>query len=76
MAARAPTKVNNYQWRAPGEWFAEVYAISWLSKKKPPAAEPDTDAPADPSARTPLALLEAMMRGHGLEAYALDRSPL
>lgn len=38
VAARAPTKVNNYQWRAPGEWFAEVYAISWLSKKKPPAA--------------------------------------
>lgn len=38
VAARAPTKVNNYQWRAPGEWFAEVYAISWLSKKKPPSA--------------------------------------
>lgn len=38
VAARAPTKVNNYQWRAPGEWFAEVYAISWLSKKKPPGA--------------------------------------
>jgi hypothetical protein len=34
--ARASTKVNNYQWRAPGEWFAEVYAISWLKKKKPP----------------------------------------
>jgi hypothetical protein len=37
-AARAATKVNNYQWRAPGEWFAEVYAISWLKKKKPPSA--------------------------------------
>ena len=35
--ARATTKVNNYQWRSPAEWFAEVYAISWLSKKKPPA---------------------------------------
>jgi hypothetical protein len=34
--ARATTRVNNYQWRAPGEWFAEVYAISWLKKKKPP----------------------------------------
>jgi hypothetical protein len=34
--ARAATKVNNYQWRSPAEWFAEVYAISWLSKKKPP----------------------------------------
>ncbi len=34
---RATTKVNDYQWRAPGEWFAEVYAISWLSKKKPPS---------------------------------------
>jgi hypothetical protein len=38
VASRATTKVNDYQWRAPGEWFAEVYAISWLSKKKPPAA--------------------------------------
>jgi len=35
--ARASTKVNNYQWRAPGEWFAEIYAISWLKKKKPPS---------------------------------------
>lgn len=34
--ARATTKVNDYQWRSPAEWFAEVYAISWLSKKKPP----------------------------------------
>lgn len=38
VAARAPTLVNKYQWRAPGEWFAEVYAISWLKKTKPPAA--------------------------------------
>lgn len=36
-AARASTKVNNYQWRAPGEWFAEIYAISWLAKKPPPS---------------------------------------
>ena len=36
-AAIAKTKVNQYQWRAPGEWFAEVYAISWLTKKKPPS---------------------------------------
>lgn len=34
--ARASTKVNNYQWRSPAEWFAEVYAISWLSKKRAP----------------------------------------
>lgn len=38
LAARAPTYVNNYQWRSPPEWFAEVYAITWLSKKKPPSA--------------------------------------
>lgn len=38
VSARAPTLVNKYQWRAPGEWFAEVYAISWLKKTKPPAA--------------------------------------
>jgi hypothetical protein len=36
-AARAPTRVNNYQWRSPAEWFAEVYAITWLSKRKPPS---------------------------------------
>lgn len=36
-SAIAATKVNDYQWRAPGEWFAEVYAISWLKKKKPPS---------------------------------------
>jgi hypothetical protein len=35
--SRTSTKVNAYQWRSPAEWFAEVYAISWLSKKKPPA---------------------------------------
>lgn len=37
-ASRAPTRVNNYQWRSPAEWFAEVYAITWLKKVKPPAA--------------------------------------
>ncbi|MDE3011067.1 MAG: hypothetical protein KGI67_09280 [Pseudomonadota bacterium] len=36
-AARAPTRVNNYQWRSPAEWFAEVYAITWLAKRKPPS---------------------------------------
>jgi hypothetical protein len=35
-SARASTKVNNYQWRSPPEWFAEIYAITWLKKKKPP----------------------------------------
>ncbi|MBQ0942634.1 hypothetical protein KAK07_04740 [Ideonella sp. 4Y16] len=38
LASRAGTLVNSYQWRAPGEWFAEVYAISWLKRTKPPAA--------------------------------------
>ncbi len=36
-AAKGTTKVNDYQWRSPWEWFAEVYAISWLAKKKPPS---------------------------------------
>ena len=35
--ARASTKVNLYQWRSPAEWFAEVYAITWLKKKAPPS---------------------------------------
>lgn len=34
-AAVAKTKVNSYQWRSPAEWFAEVYAISWLKRTKP-----------------------------------------
>ena len=38
--ARDATEVNPYQWRTPAEWFAEVYAITWLSKKKPPSAVP------------------------------------
>jgi hypothetical protein len=37
-AARESTKVNRYQWRSPFEWFAEIYAITWLKKMKPPAA--------------------------------------
>ncbi len=36
--ARASTRVNNYQWRSPAEWFAEVYAITWLKKHKAPSA--------------------------------------
>jgi hypothetical protein len=35
--ARAKTRVTNYQWRSPWEWFAEIYAITWLAKRKPPA---------------------------------------
>jgi hypothetical protein len=33
---RNATIVSNYQWRSPGEWFAELYAITWFSKKEPP----------------------------------------
>lgn len=39
-SSRTATFVNNYQWRTPAEWFAEVYAITWLKKKKPPSAVP------------------------------------
>ncbi|MET0429673.1 MAG: hypothetical protein ABW026_14405 [Microvirga sp.] len=39
-ASRTATFVNCYQWRTPAEWFAEVYAITWLKKKKPPSAVP------------------------------------
>jgi len=38
LSARTGTRVNNYQWRSPAEWFAEVYAITWLKKAKPPSA--------------------------------------
>ncbi len=30
--SRAPTGVSTYQWRAPGEWFAEIYALYYLGK--------------------------------------------
>jgi hypothetical protein len=36
--ARDAVTVRDYQWRAPGEWFAELYAASWITKKKPAAA--------------------------------------
>jgi hypothetical protein len=35
VAARAKGEVRDYQWRAPGEWFAELYAYSWFKKEKP-----------------------------------------
>jgi hypothetical protein len=35
QAARNSQFVRDYQWYTPGEWFAELYAISWLTKKKP-----------------------------------------
>ena len=28
--------VRDYQWRAPGEWFAELYAYSYFNSKPPP----------------------------------------
>ncbi len=28
--------VRDYQWRAPGEWFAELYAFSFYNEKPPP----------------------------------------
>jgi hypothetical protein len=31
-ASRASTGVSTYQWRAPGEWFAEIYALFYLGK--------------------------------------------
>jgi hypothetical protein len=31
-ADRATTGVSTYQWRAPGEWFAEIYALYYLNK--------------------------------------------
>lgn len=32
LASRATTGVSDYQWRAPGEWFAEIYALYYLGK--------------------------------------------
>jgi hypothetical protein len=35
VRAKALT-VRDYQWRAPGEWFAELYAFSFYNQKPPP----------------------------------------
>jgi hypothetical protein len=32
FGARASTGISDYQWRAPGEWFAEIYALYYLDK--------------------------------------------
>jgi hypothetical protein len=32
LAARAATGISEYQWRAPGEWFSEIYALYYLGK--------------------------------------------
>jgi hypothetical protein len=37
IGARPGTEVSAYQWRSPAEWFAELYAITHLSKKPPPS---------------------------------------
>jgi hypothetical protein len=37
-AARANHQVTAYQWRAPGEWFAEVYQVYYAEQEKNPAA--------------------------------------
>ena len=45
FAARAATGVSEYQWRADGEWFAEIYAMHALGKLRgnhPMHAELDT----------------------------------
>jgi len=40
-AERTANGVNLYQWRSPAEWFAEIYAISWLAKKPPKGVAAD-----------------------------------
>jgi hypothetical protein len=37
-AARASHQVTDYQWRAPAEWFAEVYQVYYAEQEKGPAA--------------------------------------
>ncbi len=36
MSSHAGT-LSNYQWRAPGEWFAEIYSYTWLKSMNPPS---------------------------------------
>jgi hypothetical protein len=39
-AARDKLEATSYQWSAPAEWFAELYAIYWYKKKPPPSTIP------------------------------------
>ena len=43
-AQRDALTVRDYQWRAPAEWFAELYTASWMFQKKPAAAVDQTAA--------------------------------
>ncbi len=40
VQARQALEVRDYQWRAPGEWFAEVYAYHWYHEKEAPGSIP------------------------------------
>jgi hypothetical protein len=44
LTERTANGVNLYQWRSPAEWFAEIYAISWLAKKPPKGVAADIAA--------------------------------
>ena len=60
-AVRDKLETTDYQWSAPAEWFAELYAIYWYRKKPPPAAIPPAMAAflpggsgaGDPNAQKP-----------------------
>jgi len=60
-AARDKLETTDYQWSAPAEWFAELYAIHWYRKKPASAAIPPVIAAflpggtgaGDPSAQKP-----------------------
>lgn len=42
---RTNRMITDYQWRAPGEWFAEVYQIYYAETENPTLAEPGVQAP-------------------------------
>jgi hypothetical protein len=37
-SARATHRATDYQWRAPGEWFAECYQVYYAEQEKGPAS--------------------------------------
>jgi hypothetical protein len=37
VSERQRASVRNYQWRAPGEWFADLYGYCWVKEQPPPA---------------------------------------
>lgn len=44
LAERQANGIRNYQWRSPDEWFADLYAVAWLTNRPLGKGTPDAVA--------------------------------